>query len=333
MLKKHIAAPRTPLAKLQYGKPDEAKKVDLPTSPATSTDRLQLEIMNEHGSSSGDEVIHLTTPKTQLDTEWPVAQDEHDLEISLGAIDVSPYQPRLVFEEEAIRELAESIEESGLINPILVRQKANGRYELVAGERRYRAHQVLRRLTIKATLRKLSDEAACLEALTDNEARENLCDYERGRSYNRILTGGLVKSQGDLCRKIGVAKATVSRCLSYFKLPPEAIEILDRHPTVLGGTKAAEFASDYFASHRDVVVEAIRMLAESQMTEDAALVWAKGKVKTALGLDVPIPTRSLTFAGRRLGEFKVEGRKIVITCAKGVDPEEIATVLNKTADD
>jgi len=106
---------------------------------------------------------------------------------------------------------------------------------------------------------------------------------------------------------------------------------LDKHPTVLGGTKAAEFASEFFTPHKEIVIEAIRMLAESQMTEDAAMVWARMKVKTALGLDVPVPTRSLTVDGRRLGEFKVEGRKIVITCAKGVDPEEVATALNKAS--
>lgn len=331
MLKKHIAAPRTPLAKLQYGKTNEDGKGDSPSQLAKSNDRLSTSDLDVPEAKPAKASSHLTEIKSGQDNEWPSAHDEHDLEISLGAIDVSPYQPRLVFEEQAIRELADSIEESGLINPILVRQKANGRYELVAGERRFRAHQVLRRLTIKATLRKLSDEAACLEALTDNEARENLCDYERGRSYNRILTSGLVTSQVDLCRKIGVAKATVSRCLSYFKLPEEAIEILDKHPTVLGGTKAAEFASEFFSPHKEIVIEAIRMLAESQMTEDAAMVWARMKVKTALGLDVPVPTRSLTVAGRRLGEFKVEGRKIVITCAKGVDPEEVATALNKAS--
>lgn len=330
MLKKHIAAPRTPLAKLQYGKPDEANNVDSLSQAAKFDDRLPASSADGEEAVQSEALARQPVQIRQQESEWPAAHDEHDLEISLGAIDVSPYQPRLVFEEQAIRDLADSIEASGLINPVLVRQKSNGRYELVAGERRFRAHQVLRRLTIKATLRKLSDEAACLEALTDNEARENLCDYERGRSYNRILTSGLVKSQGELCRKIGVAKATVSRCLSYFKLPSEAIEILDKHPTVLGGTKAAEFASDYFSSHQEIVVEAIRMLAESHMTEDAAMIWARTKVKTLLGLDVPVSTRSLTVDGRRLGEFKVEGRKIVITCAKGVDPEEVATALNKS---
>jgi ParB family chromosome partitioning protein len=332
MLKKHIAAPRTPLAKLQYGKSDEANTLESLAAVDKSNDRLPANSDDGKEAPPSEVPAQQSAQAVQPHNEWPAAHDEHDLEISLGAIDVSPYQPRLVFEEQAIRELADSIEESGLINPILVRQKDNGRYELVAGERRFRAHQLLRRLTIKATLRKLSDQAACLEALTDNEARQNLCDYERGRSYNRILKSGLVESQGDLCRKIGVAKATVSRCLSYFKLPKEAIAILDRHPIVLGGTKAAEFASEFFASHDAVVIEAIRMLAESQMTEDAAMVWARMKVKAAMGLDVPVPKRSLTVAGRRLGEFKVEGRKIVITCAKGVDPEEVATALNKAAE-
>lgn len=331
MLKKHIAAPRTPLAKLQYGKSDDANKAGSLSQAPGFDDRLPANSADGKEAVQSEVLAHTPEQIRQQESEWPAAHDKHDLEISLGSIDVSPYQPRLVFEEQAIRDLADSIEESGLINPILVRQKSNGRYELVAGERRFRAHQVLRRLTIKATLRKLSDEAACLEALTDNEARENLCDYERGRSYNRILTSGLVTSQGDLCRKIGVAKATVSRCLSYFKLPIEAIEILDKHPTVLGGTKAAEFASDYFSPHKEIVVEAIRMLAESRITEDAAMIWARTKVKAALGEDIPVTTRSLTVDGRRLGEFKVEGRKIVITCAKGVDPEEVATALNKSS--
>jgi ParB family chromosome partitioning protein len=141
-------------------------------------------------------------------------------DINLELIDKSPHQPRLIFDPEAIDTLAASIEESGLISPITVRPSEGGRYELIGGERRMRAHQILGRSAIPAfVLSDISSTDAAIGALADNDAKRSLCDYERGKAYKRALTilteTGKPINQGTLARRIGVSDATVSRCLVF----------------------------------------------------------------------------------------------------------------------
>lgn len=306
--------PRPPLPKLDYGQ-------SLPNND---------KIAGETVAAPTPHISQENTPRASVISHSIANSDvlQYDLELHLGEIDVSPYQPRLVFDESEIHALAESIDDVGLINPITVRKQQNGRYELISGERRFRAHQILRKLTIKAKLRVLSDEEASLEALVDNEARKDLCDYERGKSFRRILDAGTVKDQAKLSRKLGVPKSTISRCLAFFKLPVEAQELLDLKPAMLGGTNAEVLAAFVVNGHREIVENAVKLLHDKDISEQAAVNWAKSEVRKLTQKLLNIKPRQLVFDGRHLADITVDGRKVVIACQKGVNPEDLILRLS-----
>ncbi|WP_052759477.1 ParB/RepB/Spo0J family partition protein [Paenibacillus sp. DMB20] len=111
-------------------------------------------------------------------------------ELILESIVVNPDQPRKHFDEESLRQLAESIKADGLQSPILVRPKA-GNFEIVQGERRYRAHVIAGLGTIRADVRELSDEDAFHLAVIENIQREQLTEMEEARAFQRYVELGL----------------------------------------------------------------------------------------------------------------------------------------------
>lgn len=115
------------------------------------------------------------------------------------------YQPRRKFDPEKLGLLANTIEDKGLNNAIIVRPLADGTFELIAGERRFLAHELLRKDHIYALIRNLSDAEAAILSVTDNDAREDLTDFERGASYKKLLDDKVVQSQAELSAVSAVA--------------------------------------------------------------------------------------------------------------------------------
>ncbi|WP_425953132.1 ParB/RepB/Spo0J family partition protein [Ralstonia pseudosolanacearum] len=249
--------------------------------------------------------------------------------IRTDLIDTSPFQPRLIFVAEAIVALAATIQDAGLNNPIIVRPKANGRYELIAGERRLRAFQLNRETLIPAFVRQLSDEDAAILATTDNEAREDLSDYERGRSYKRLLDGGIVKSQMELARRVGRSMATISRCLAYFKLPAEVLEMLDANPLLIGVKVVADFVSFTEEGYKSLVIEAMGKISFNKLSQENALNWLKGEVRRLKNPGAPIVPRHLKIAGTSVAGVKIDGRKLTLQCPKEVNPEHLLGAIEK----
>jgi len=125
----------------------------------------------------------------------PVGEREELRQIAVELICASPEQPRRAFDQEALLALAESIRERGILQPVLVRPLAGGRYELIAGERRWRAARIAQLETIPAIVRR-EDDAASLElALVENMAREDLNPVEEARArYRRTSWSGVIRS-------------------------------------------------------------------------------------------------------------------------------------------
>ena len=170
------------------------------------------------------------------------AQQEADFDagrqytkLNLELIDPNPYQPRSTFSSEEIQTLAASIKESGLLQPVSVRQ-VNDRYQLIAGERRYRAHQLLNRSAIDAIIIPVSDEEMGVLALTENIDREDLYDYEIGKALRKIET--LFPNKKKLAESIGLNRQDMYRYFAYEDLPTEIKERLDLNPALLSRTAA-----------------------------------------------------------------------------------------------
>ncbi len=140
------------------------------------------------------------------------------IEIALDLIDVNPYQPRTYFDEEALRELASSIKELGVIQPITVR-KVDNSFQLVSGERRFRASKLIGNKTIPAYIRIANDQEMLEMALVENIQRKNLDPIEVALSYQRLIDE-IQLTQEELSTRVGKKRSTVTNYLRLLKLDP-----------------------------------------------------------------------------------------------------------------
>ena len=139
-------------------------------------------------------------------------------EIEIDLIDLNPYQPRTNFNQKDIDELASSIKELGLIQPITIKTKDN-RYELISGERRLRAFKILKLKSIPAYVRKADDQASLEMALVENIQRKDLDPIEIAISYNRLIDE-LSISHDEMSKRVGKDRSTISNYIRLLKLDP-----------------------------------------------------------------------------------------------------------------
>ena len=141
------------------------------------------------------------------------------IEIELNSIDMNPFQPRTYFDEESLRELASSIRELGVIQPITVRKLEGNKFQLVSGERRFRASKLIGSTTIPAYIRLANDQEMLEMALVENIQRKNLDPIEVALSYQRLIDE-IQLTQEDLSIRVGKKRSTVTNYLRLLKLDP-----------------------------------------------------------------------------------------------------------------
>lgn len=141
-------------------------------------------------------------------------------EIAVDEIDANPYQPRTIFDEESLEELASSIREIGIIQPITLRKGKNGRFQLISGERRLRASKIAGIDKVPAYLREADDQNMLEMALVENIQREDLDAIEVAISYQRLIDECSL-TQESLSQRVGKKRATVANYLRLLKLPAE----------------------------------------------------------------------------------------------------------------
>jgi len=141
-------------------------------------------------------------------------------EIKLNDVEINPFQPRKKFSEEALEELANSIKELGIIQPITVRELENNKYQLITGERRLRAAQIAGLDSIPAFIRTVNDQGMLEMALVENIQREDLNAIEIAISYQRLIEECNL-TQENLSDRVGKKRTTVTNYLRLLKLPAE----------------------------------------------------------------------------------------------------------------
>jgi len=166
------------------------------------------------GALIPDEPLHKTKPVEEAISTQAVA------EIDIDKIEANPYQPRASLDEERLQELAESIKQLGVIQPITVRLITKDRYQLISGERRLRAAKLVGLEKIPAYVRSTDDNNLLLEALVENIQREDLNPIEIAISFKRLMEE-LNLTQEELSRKTGKARSTVANYVRLLNLPPE----------------------------------------------------------------------------------------------------------------
>ncbi|MFC2996163.1 ParB/RepB/Spo0J family partition protein [Acinetobacter sichuanensis] len=231
--------------------------------------------------------------------------------VQINDIQPSPNQPRKVFNQNDIEELAASIEEIGLLQPIAVR-RLHDKYELIAGERRLRAHQFLNKNIIEVIVIDASDEDVALLTLAENLKREDLTDYEIYVGLNG-LDEKLKKNKQKLAKSLGMNREDMYKYLSFEKLPKELIDDLEQQPALLARTAATavkKFLSDYVEHDfaKAALLEAWQKLLNKEVEQTKLALFAE-KILKSKQTKQPIKTsivHKIEYDGKVAGNIKFD---------------------------
>ncbi len=158
------------------------------------------------------------------------------VEVAVDQIDANPFQPRRTFSADKLKELADSIRASGLVQPVLLR-RADGRYQLIAGERRWRAARQAGLTVIPAVVREIGDRDALEMALTENLLREDLNPLEAAEGFAALQQNhGL--SHEEIAGRLGLDRSTVTNTLRLLRLPPEVQQMIAEGAISAGHARA-----------------------------------------------------------------------------------------------
>ena len=218
--------------------------------------------------------------------------------ISITDIQKNPYQPRKEFDREKLDELAQSIKENGVIQPIIVRQSPVIGYEILAGERRYRASLLAGLTSIPAVVKQLSDQEMMVQSIIENLQRENLNPIEEARAYESLVEKGF--THAEIADKMGKSRPYISNSIRLLSLPEQIISEVENgklsqaHARSLVGLNKEQ--QDYFFQRiieEDISVRKLEALLtekkqKKQQKNDHFIQNEEEQLKKLLGLDVEI---------------------------------------------
>ena len=213
--------------------------------------------------------------------------DDELRELPIELISANPNQPRQRFDQESLQSLAGSLGERGVLQPVLVRPKPGGTYELVAGERRWRAAQIAGLQSIPAIVREREDAQALEVALVENMAREDLNPIDEARPCAALVEELGLTREG-VGRRVGRSRVAVSNLVRLLDLPDEAIELLQQGTLTEGHGRALLLAEDH-AARRSLAHQAAEAGWSVRVTEERA--------RESNGQRQPRKTRSRASAG------------------------------------
>src|SRR3954452_2650965 len=178
------------------------------------------------------------------------ARDEAELrEVAVELIRPNPAQPRRRFDEDTLQALADSVSERGVLQPVLVRPRPGGSYELVAGERRWRAARLVGLDTMPALVQHRDDDASLEAALVENMARENLNPVDAARAV-AALVEELGLTREEVGRRVGRSRVAISNLLRLLDLPDEALQLVEGGSLSEGHGRALLLAADHAERRR-----------------------------------------------------------------------------------
>ncbi|NIC05420.1 ParB/RepB/Spo0J family partition protein [Billgrantia bachuensis] len=237
--------------------------------------------------------------ETSEPAEAAPAAEERLERLPLGQLCRGKYQPRRDIQPEALEELADSIRAQGVMQPIVVRPIGEARYEIIAGERRWRAAQLAELDTIPAVIREVSDEVALALALIENIQRENLNPVEEAMALKRLLEE-FELTQQQVADAVGKSRAQVANLLRLLALDPEVQTLLERGDLDMGHARALLALSG--AKQRRAAHEVVNKDLTVRDTEALVKRLAQGEVKkTASTAESPDVMRLETKLGELLG--------------------------------
>ncbi len=257
--------------------------------------------------------------------------DEEESVTTLRISDIEPdrSQPRKNFDREALQSLADSIKNNGLIQPLLVRAIPDGRYQIVAGERRWRACKMAGVTEVPVFVRELSDKQAHQIMLIENLQRENLNPIEEANGYKELMDKyGM--TQDEVAKAVGKARSSIANSLRLLSLPPAVKELVEKdqlsvgHCKVLMGLKDKKHMVDLAcqASTKEVSVrEMERMVRNADKPPQEDKPRETFYVEAEIALAKALETQVRVIPGRKKGTIEIEF----------YSKEDLTDIVNKLA--
>jgi ParB family chromosome partitioning protein len=249
-------------------------------------------------------------------------------ELPVDAIHPNPRQPRKRFDSDAGNGLAESVRAQGVVQPILVRSRATGGYELIAGERRWRAARDAGLKAVPAVIRDADDPETLLLGLVENVARENLSPVEEARAF-AMLFDEFGLALGEVAEKVGKSKPAVSNRVRLLELPEDVLAMIERRQLSEGHARAVLAVPDHEGRRR--LARQIVQKGLSVRDAERAARWAGAKTKPrqqAVRLDPDLVARATNAADRITGfSSRVSRGRLEISFADETELAELVEAL------
>ena len=258
---------------------------------------------------------------------YETATNEEVIDLDLSELRPNPYQPRKVFKDEALEELASSIKEHGVFQPIIVKKSIKG-YEIIAGERRVRASKMAGLTKIPAIIRNLNDEQMMEIALLENLQRENLSSIEEAEAYKTMIDR-LGLTQDELANKVGKSRSYITNILGLLRLPSEVQKMIANNEISMGHARVLSKLED-----DDKIIEMAHQIVENKTTvRELEEKGSTEKKKNTIERHVKTSNNEYKYVEDLLRDkldtkVKVKDKKIEITFTNVADLNRILEVLN-----
>ena len=258
---------------------------------------------------------------------YETTDKEEIIEVNISELRPNPYQPRKVFDKDALAELAKSIKEHGVFQPIIIKKSIKG-YEIIAGERRVRASKMAGLDKVPAIIRNLNDEQMMEIALLENLQRENLSAIEEAKAYKSLIDN-LHLTQEQLSEKVGKSRSHVTNILGLLRLPAEVQDMVVTKKISMGHARAlSKLESD------EKIIEMARDIAENKTpVREVEAKSQKSEKKVKINRK-RIPSRS-EFAhleevlkDRLDTKVKIKDSKLIISFENVADLNRILEIIN-----
>lgn len=253
--------------------------------------------------------------------------EEEIQELPLNELRVNPYQPRKTFNEESLNELAESIKEHGVFQPIIVKKSIKG-YEIVAGERRFRASKLAGKETIPAIVRNFTDEEMMEIAVLENLQRENLNAVDEANAYKTLMEN-LHLTQDQVSKRVNKSRSHITNLLGILTLPEDVLTLVKENKLTMGHARCLSKLSDI-----EKINELTKKVLEENLSVRELEALASGEEIERKNKIVKKPkSNEYTSLEKELTEYygtkvKIANKKLIISFENNQDLNRILEMIN-----
>ena len=258
---------------------------------------------------------------------YETVNNDEIIELNLDEIRPNPYQPRKIFKEDSLKELAESIKINGVFQPIIVKKSIKG-YDLVAGERRFRASKLAGKQTIPAIIRDFSENQMIEIALLENLQRENLNVIEEALAYKSMIEK-LNLTQEELSQKVSKSRSHITNILGLLRLPSEIQKMLINNELTMGHARVLSKLDS-----EEKMLEYAKMIVENKLpVRETEEITVEEERKNKIKKPVKEINKDYKYVEDLLREkldtkVKVKEKKIEINFTNVADLNRILEILN-----